>query len=158
MSYHSFSLVPGLYDDMFSDRFKQIDNMFSRLTGEQPISDIPSYDLIQKSDTDYQLTINTAGYEEKNLDILVHNNKLTITGKYQKQVDENKENYKWLHKGIKKNNFSLSFNLDNRIKVKKAEIVLGLLTLDFEYEIPEQEKPRKIEIMSENKIRQKDFL
>lgn len=150
MSYHSFSLVPGLYDDMFSDRFKQIDNMFSRLTGEKPISDIPSYDLIQKNENNYQLIINTAGYKEENLDILVHNNKLTITGKYKENIN-NKENYKWLHKGIKKNNFSLSFNLDNRIKVKQAKIVLGLLTLDFEYEIPEQEKPRKVEIINEKK-------
>jgi len=150
MSYHSFSLVPGLYDDMFSDRFKQIDNMFSRLTGEKPISDIPSYDLIQKNENNYQLIINTAGYKEENLDILVHNNKLTITGKYKEDIN-NKGNYKWLHKGIKKNNFSLSFNLDNRIKVKQAKIILGLLTLDFEYEIPEQEKPRKVEIINEKK-------
>ncbi|MCW5196847.1 Hsp20 family protein [Buchnera aphidicola (Pemphigus obesinymphae)] len=150
MSYRSFSLVPGLYDDMFSDRFKQIDNMFSRLTGEKPISDIPSYDLIQKNENNYQLIIDTAGYKEENLDILVHNNKLTITGKYKENTD-NKENYKWLHKGIKKNNFSLSFNLDNRIKVKQAKIILGLLTLDFEYEIPEQEKPRKVEIINEKK-------
>ncbi|CAL4326025.1 Hsp20 family protein [Buchnera aphidicola] len=150
MSYHSFSLVPGLYEDMFSDRFKQIDNMFSRLTGEKPISDIPSYDLIQKNENNYQLIINTAGYKEEDLDILVHNNKLTITGKYKENID-NKDNYKWLHKGIKRNSFSLSFNLDNRIKVKQAKIVLGLLTLDFEYEIPEQEKPRKVEIINEKK-------
>ncbi|CAL4044159.1 Hsp20 family protein [Buchnera aphidicola] len=151
MSYHSFSLIPAAYDEIFSDRFKQIDNMFSRLTGEKPISDVPDYDLIQKNETNYQLKINTAGYEEKNLDILVHNNKLTITGKYQKSIDDKEISYKWLHKGIKKNNFSLSFNLDNRVRVKKAEIVLGLLTLDFEYEIPEQEKPKKINIINEKK-------
>lgn len=149
MSYHSFSLVPGLYDDMFSDRFKQIDNMFSRLTGEKPISDTPNYDLIQKNETNYQLTIDTVGYEEEDLDILVHNNKLTITGKYRKKINDGKENYKWLHKGIKRNNFSLSFNLDNRIKVKTAKMILGLLTLDFEYEVPEQEKPKKIKIINE---------
>lgn len=158
MSYHSFSLVPGLYEDMFSDRFKQIDNMFSRLTGEKPISDIPNYDLIQKNETNYQLVINTAGYKEENLDILVHNNKLTITGKYQKKINNGKDNYKWLHKGIKRNNFSLSFNLDNRIKVKTAKIILGLLTLDFEYELPEQEKPKKIEIIHEWKRIYKDIL
>jgi molecular chaperone IbpA len=152
MSYHSFSLVPGLYEDMFSNRFKQIDNMFSRLTGEKPISDIPNYDLIQKNETNYQLTIDTAGYKEEDLDILVHNNKLTITGKYQKKINDGKENYKWLHKGIKRNNFSLSFNLDNRIKVKTAKMILGLLTLDFEYEILEQEKPKKIKIINEKKM------
>jgi len=152
MSYHSFSLVPGLYDDMFSDRFKQIDNMFSRLTGEKPISDIPNYDLIQKNETNYELIVNTAGYEEEDLDILVHNNKLTITGKYQKKINNGKENYKWLHRGIKRNNFSLSFNLDNRIRVKTAKIILGLLTLNFEYEIPEQEKPKKIKIINEKKM------
>nr|WP_325063697.1 Hsp20 family protein [Buchnera aphidicola] len=134
---------------MFSDRFKQIDNMFSRLTGEKPISDLPSYDLIQKNENNYQLIINTAGYKEEDLDILVHNNKLTVTGKYKENIN-NKDNYNGCIKGLKKY-FSLSFNLDNRIKVKQAKIILGLLTLDFEYEIPEQEKPRKVEIINEKK-------
>jgi len=149
MSYHSFSLVPSLSDDFLSDRFKQIDNMFSRLTGEKPISDIPNYDLIQNNDIHYQLKINVAGYKEENLDVIIQNGQLTITGKYEDIINK-KERFKVLHQGIKKNNFSLIFNLDNRIIIKKAEIELGLLTIDFEFEIPEKEKPQKIKICKKN--------
>lgn len=149
MSYHSFSLVPGLSDDFFSDRFKQIDNMFSRLTGEKPIADIPSYDLIQNNDIDYQLIINVAGYKEDNLDIVLKNGHLTITGKYEDTINK-KEFSKWLHQGIKHNNFSLIFKLDNSIKIKKAEIELGLLTIKFQMEMPEADKPKKIKICKKN--------
>ncbi|WP_343192406.1 Hsp20 family protein (plasmid) [Buchnera aphidicola (Formosaphis micheliae)] len=155
MSYHSFSLVPGLYDDIFSDRFKQIDNMFSRLTGEKPISDIPNYDLIQNNESNYQLIINVAGYEEKDLDILVHNNKLTVTGKNENKIHNETEHYKYLHKGLNRNNFSLSFNLHNKIKVKNAQITLGLLKIIFEYEIPDIEKPKKIVIQHDNNFTNK---
>jgi molecular chaperone IbpA len=119
------------------------------LTGEKPISDLPHYDLIQNSDNHYQLIINVAGYQEENLAVTVQNGQLTITGKYENSIDK-KEFTKWLHKGIKKNNFSLSFNLDNRITIKQAEIALGLLTIHFEFDIPEDEKPKKIKICKKN--------
>ncbi|QCI25758.1 Hsp20 family protein [Buchnera aphidicola (Sitobion avenae)] len=152
MSYRSFSFTPNFNNqDIFSNRFNQIDKMFSTLTGEKPISDTPAYNLYQINEAQYQLTLSIPGYKEEELDISVHNNQLSIQGK--KQDDKkcnNQEYHKWLHKGIMINNFSLNFNLDHKIKVKKAELSLGLLKLDFECNIPEEEKPKKILINSPN--------
>lgn len=42
------------------------------------------------------------------------------------------------------NDFSLNFNFDHKIQVKKAELSLGLLKIDFECKVPDEEKPKKI--------------
>ncbi len=147
MSYRSLSFIPNFNNhDVFSNRFNQIDKMFSTLTGEKPISDTPAYNLFQKNNGQYQLIISIPGYEEKELDISVHNNQLCIQGKKENQNEDDKKVNQWLHKGIILNNFSLSFNLDHKIIVKQAELSLGLLKLDFECNVPEEEKPKKISI------------
>ncbi|QCI17950.1 Hsp20 family protein [Buchnera aphidicola (Acyrthosiphon lactucae)] len=148
MSYRSLSFIPNFNDNnIFSNRFNQIDKMFSTLTGEKPISDTPTYNLCQINDIEYELTLSIPGYKEEELDISVHNNQLSIQGKKEdKKTYDNQEHKKWLHKGIIFNNFSLNFNLDHKIKVKKAELSLGLLKLHFECNIPEEEKPKKIAI------------
>lgn len=148
MSYRSLSFIPNFNDqNIFSNRFNQIDKMFSTLTGEKPISETPTYNLCQKNENQYQLTLSIPGYKQEELDISVHNNQLSIQGKKEdEKKHDNQEFQKWLHKGIILNNFSLHFNLDHKIKVKKAELSLGLLKLDFECHIPEEEKPKKISI------------
>ncbi|QCI20698.1 Hsp20 family protein [Buchnera aphidicola (Brachycaudus cardui)] len=158
MSYRSLSFVPNFNDhDIFSNRFNQIDKMFSTLTGEKPISDTPAYNLYQINEVEYELTLNIPGYEEKELDISVHNNQLSIQGRKENQKEQhNKETSKWLHKGIIFNNFSLNFNLDHKVKVKKAELSLGLLKLYFECHIPEEEKPKKISINIPNDTKKID--
>ncbi|QCI24609.1 Hsp20 family protein [Buchnera aphidicola (Muscaphis stroyani)] len=158
MSYRSLSFIPSFHhDSVFSNRFNQIDKMFSTLTGEKPISDTPLYNLCQISETQYKLSISIPGYKESELDISVHNNELLITGKKEKQKKEKEELIKWLHKSITISDFSLQFKLNHKIKVQRAELSLGILVLNFECQIPEEEKPKKILISTEknNKIIEK---
>lgn len=153
MSYRSFSLIPAFSDNIFSDRFNQMDRMFSRLTGEKPLSDTPAYNLLKKDAVHYELTVSVPGYQESELDVSILNNQLTLTGKHEddknNEYDE-KSGMKWLHKGITKNAFSLSFNLDHRINIQSANLDKGLLTLEFTYDIPEEEKPQRIVIGHQN--------
>jgi len=149
MSYHSFSLIPAFSNNPLSDRFSRIDNLFSRLTGNEPLSDNPSYNLLQRDETHYELTVSIPGYQEHELDISVLNSQLTISGK-QSAATEHQEKEKWLHKGINQREFSLQFGLGHRVKVRNASLSLGLLKVEIEDEIPEQEKPQKISISSNN--------
>lgn len=48
MNYRSFSIISELKSNLLSDWLTQIDNMFSRITGAKPISDIQAYNLLQK--------------------------------------------------------------------------------------------------------------
>ena len=151
MAYRSFSLVPGFSDSLFSDRFTQMDNLFSRLTGEKPIMDTPAYNLLQKDKDNYELTVSVPGYSHSELDVSVLNNQLTITGKpASSSSDDNTsgkhKSFRWLHQGIKKSEFSLSFNLEYRININHSSLCSGFLVLRFTYDIPEREKPQKISI------------
>lgn len=91
MSYRSFSFLPNInQNSVFSNRFNKIDKIFSTLTGEKPLSDIPMYDLFQIDEHKYELTLSIPGYEEKELDISVHNSQLIVQGKKQNEKNNNK--------------------------------------------------------------------
>lgn len=145
MSYRSFSFLPNInQNSVFSNRFNQIDKMFSTLTGEKPLSETPPYNLVQIDEKKYILILSIPGYEEKELEISIHNNQLIIHGKKEKQNQNNEKKSKYLHKDIIFTNFSLNFSFDHKIKVNKANLSLGLLELNFECQIPDEEKPKKI--------------
>ncbi|VFP80810.1 Hsp20 family protein [Candidatus Erwinia haradaeae] len=154
MAYRSFSLIPTWSNNLISDRFTQIDNLFSRITGEAPVADSPIYNLLQKDKEHYEITVSLPGYTEDELDISILNNQLTIKGNIKSEKVEStpeKDSMVWLHQGFKKREFSLSFNLENRISIKHAALNNGVLKLEFIYDIPEQEKPQKIVISAEKK-------
>lgn len=146
MSYDSISFAPILSNSLFSNRFNQIDKIFSTLTGEKPLSELPDYDIIKYNDKQYALIITVSGYHQDELDVSIQNNQLKISGIKKHQNEKNNAHIKYIHKGIKDNNFSIHFNLNHPIKINKANLDTGLLKIEFEYEIPESEKTKKINI------------
>ncbi|QBY46675.1 Hsp20 family protein (plasmid) [Arsenophonus nasoniae] len=99
------------------------------------------------------LTLKAIQFPNHELDISVLNNQLTLSGKpkvEETEANEEKDGIKWLHQGIRKSDFSLSFRLEHRITIQQANLDKGLLTLQFTYDIPEQEKPQKIAIGVQN--------
>ncbi|MNY49521.1 Small heat shock protein IbpA [compost metagenome] len=52
----------------------------------------------------------------------------------------------YLHRGIAGRAFQRRFELADHVKVVGASLVNGLLTIDLRREIPEEMKPRRIEI------------
>lgn len=147
MTYRSFSISPFFSNESpFSDRLNRIDNLFSRLTGDAPLSSSPAYNLCKKSPEVYELVVSVPGYSEEELDVRVLNNQLTICGKPTFPKEAVEEKVSWLHKGIQRNEFSLSFSLDHRAKICEATLAHGLLKIEFRYELPDEEKSQKIGI------------
>lgn len=158
MAYHSFSLIPAVGNNILADRFAHMDRLFSRLTGEKPLSDTPAYNFFQRDPEHYELTISVPGYNEDELDVSVLDNQLTISAKQETEQTENTDEddgVRWLHRGISKNAFSLSFRLEHRISIQSTNLDNGLLTLHFSYEIPEEKKPQKIAIGFNNGLENK---
>ena len=71
------------------------------------------------------------------------------------QVSKNEENSEniFLHRGIAGRAFKRSFQLADHIKITGANLSNGLLNVELVREIPEELKPRKIEISSSPKTR-----
>lgn len=145
MAFKSLSLFPTFPDSLFSDRFNRIDRLFSQLTGDAPLSAAPSYDIRRFDDTHYGITLSVPGWREGDLEISTRGGQLTISGK-RAQEHEQKEDGGWLHRGISRADFSISYALPEHVKVEGARLENGLLTVMLLHDIPESEKPKKVAI------------
>jgi molecular chaperone IbpA len=101
----------------------------------------PPYNILKDGDR-YKIEIAISGFKKDEIEILFDNAKLTVTGESKNDIAP--ENY--LHKGIGKRNFTHKFTLADTIAIKSADIVDGMLVIEMENIIPEEKKPRKIEI------------
>jgi molecular chaperone IbpA len=104
----------------------------------------PPYNIEKTGDDAYRLTMAMAGFSPDEIDVTVHENTLSVTGKTKKEEDGNR----YLHRGIARRAFERRFSLADHIKVVGAGLDNGMLHVDLVHEVPEEAKPRKIEIVS----------
>ena len=122
------------FDDLF-------DHFNNQLEIKQTVS-YPPYNINRIDDLNYQIEMALAGFSKTDIDIKYADNQLTI-----KSVDsEDKEEKETLHRGISKRKFSRTFTLADDIKVNGAELKDGMLLIDLEKIVPEEKKPRTIDI------------
>ena len=89
----------------------------------------------------YRITMAVAGFDRDELQIVSHENTLTVAGR--KKQEEHRQ---YLHRGLATRAFQRQFNLADFVKVAGAGLENGLLTIDLVREVPEAMKPRHIEI------------
>ena len=103
----------------------------------------PPFDLERVSDDRYRITLAVAGFKRDEIDITARQNLLVISGR--KAENRNKEG-NFLHMGIATRAFERRFELADFVRVERADLQDGLLTIELVREIPDAMKPRKIEI------------
>ena len=103
----------------------------------------PPFDIEKLGDDSYRITLAVAGFKRDEIEIVAHQNVLTITGR--RAEDRNKDG-NYLHMGIANRAFERRFELADFVRVTGAELADGLLGITLEREIPEAMKPRKIDI------------
>lgn len=102
----------------------------------------PPYNVIQLDETHYTVQVAVAGFAESELDVELTDRVLTIKGK--KSTDEVEPGY--IHKGISTRNFTRTFTLADNVEVKLATVQNGILSVDLEIVVPEEQRPKKIAI------------
>jgi molecular chaperone IbpA len=102
----------------------------------------PPYNIEKTGEDAYRLTMAVAGFAPDEIDIVVHENTLAVTGKAR---DED-ESGRYLHRGIARRAFERRFSLADHLKVTGASMDKGLLHVDLVREVPEAMKPRTIKI------------
>ena len=139
----SYDLTPLLRSSVGFDVF---DNIFDSVFNlNESSTSYPPYNII-KSKNNYTIMMAIAGFTKDEVDISVEENELSVKG-----ISNNSdEKIEFLHKGIAARNFERKFQLADTIKVVDASYENGLLNIFLEREIPEHQKPRKIEINSNN--------
>ena len=103
----------------------------------------PPYNIQKVEDFKYEITMALAGFDKTDIEIEVAQGVLTI-----RSVKEtNEEIDEWtIHRGISYRKFSRKFTLADDVVVNDAKLENGLLTISLEQVIPEEKKPKLIEI------------
>jgi molecular chaperone IbpA len=103
----------------------------------------PPYNIERTGENHYRITLAVAGFAEKDLEVEVREGVLTVQGK---RAEEKEGETAYLHRGIAGRAFERRFQLAENVEVKGARLENGLLHVDLERVVPEEKKPRRIQI------------
>ena len=131
--------------------FDRFNDLFETLLNDTPESfdNYPPYNIEKLGENDYRIVMAVAGFAMDDLNIVLHDGKLDVSGKI-----ENKDNdsVEILHRGISARSFQHIFSLADYIYVDDATIKDGLLTISLVHKIPEEKKPQTIPINDQSKL------
>jgi len=132
-----------LFDNLHrtSIGFERIFDDMLRVNSVQVQQSYPPYNIIRNSETDYQIEIAVSGFSEDDIDITLKDNQLVVTGEI--KSEDTKE---FVFRGIASRKFIRTFSLAENMEVKTAKMQNGLLVVNLEFHIPEEQKPKKIAI------------
>jgi len=131
----------------FSVGFDNLFDDFDRIYkfNSDSINHYPPYNIRKVNDTDYVIELAVAGFGKKDIEVKSQENTLTIKSKDKKdEVLEKDESV--LHRGISQRSFKRSFTVAEDVVVKGADLKDGLLSVKLERIIPDEKKPKIIDI------------
>jgi molecular chaperone IbpA len=105
-------------------------------------STYPPYNIEKTGDDTYRLTMAVAGFRPEELDLVVKDNTLVVSGKVKTEGQKGE----MLYRGIAGRAFERRFVLADHIVVEGANVENGLLHVGLKRVVPEALKPRRIEI------------
>jgi len=124
------------FDRMFDDMERRFANQIN--------NNYPPHNIIKTGDNDYLIQVAVAGFSKTEITVELEDNHLTIKGESQ-TTEYHPEQY--LHRGLASRDFTKVFPLAEHIEVKGAQIENGILTVMLERIVPEELKPRVIEVV-----------
>ncbi len=127
----------------FDNLFNDFDKMLS--FNSSSINHYPPYNIRKLNDTDYVIELAVAGFGKKDIEVKSVENTLTIKSVDKKQEVLDKDE-SVLHQGISKRSFTRSFTIADDVVVKGADLKDGLLSVKLERIIPDEKKPKIINI------------
>lgn len=107
----------------------------------------PPYNIRKVSEDQYTIELAVAGFEEKDIDIELVEETLTVKGN---RPEETRDGF--LHQGLATRDFVKKFVLSDDMVIKGAALSNGMLYVGVERIIPDEKKPRKIELTSKSKL------
>ena len=104
--------------------------------------DWPPYDIEKLGDDEYRISMAIAGFGVDEIEMTQQGTDLLVIG--QKKATE--DDRQLLHRGIAQRNFKQTFSLADHVKVAAADFENGLLSIELVREVPEEMKPRRIQL------------
>jgi len=128
--------------DPFFVGFDKVFNQLSTFDTERSQPNYPPYNIIQKDDNNYTIEVALAGFTQEQIEVthLPETNNLVIEGS--NEISDTQ----YLHQGIANRKFKRSWTVADSIEVTNAEFSDGILRIQLENIVPEEKKPKQIEI------------
>lgn len=111
--------------------FEQLDRLVER-TQKTGNEGYPPYNIEQRGETAYRITLAVAGFAEDDLAITIEDAQLVVRGKQAPEEDRI-----YLHRGIAARQFQRSFVLADGVEVAGADLENGLLHIELKRAEPE---------------------
>lgn len=124
--------------------FDRLFNLLDSTLRDDETVSYPPYNIEVTDDDKYRVTFAVAGFSREDLAIEQRQNTLVVAGKRA----NGPEKRQFLHRGIAARSFERRIGLADHVKVAGASLENGLLHIDLVREIPEEAKPRRIDIGS----------
>ena len=121
------------YDKMFDNLSRYVDNNVSS-TG------FPPYNIRKEGDYHYVIEMALAGFSKEDIEVEVADGTLSVRSDKKDDAADN------LYRGISFRKFNRKFTLSDDIVVNDAALDNGMLTINLERIVPEEKKPRLIEV------------
>ena len=114
-----------------------------RQTAEQAQKAVgyPPYNIKQVKENKYVIEMAVAGFAKTDLEITMDGNKLVVKGATKDDAGE-----EFLYKGIANRAFERAFTLNDKVEIKDAELVNGMLKIWLENIVKTQDAIKKIGI------------
>jgi molecular chaperone IbpA len=125
----------------FDHIFKELEDMTKHAADHYP-----PHNIIKDEDMKYRIEVATAGFKEEELSVELKDGILEVNG------DHTPRGLEFIHKGISTRKFHRSFRLSEYTQVTGASLENGILAIHLEVVLPEEKKPRKIEINNRSEV------
>ena len=125
--------------DRWAIGFDPLLETLKAISSESKLASYPPYNIFKTKDN-YVLEIAAAGFATEDIQISVKELTLTVEGSALPSVDN------YVHKGIASRDFKQDFCLAEYVVVDGAEMKDGMLRILLRQELPEEKKPKVIEI------------
>jgi molecular chaperone IbpA len=118
------------------------DSLFENLESlvKTNTTSFPPYNVRKVDNDNFIIELAVAGYNKSNLEITEENGTLTVVG----ELPDTDGQY--LHKGIAGRKFTRTFSLAEHMITKGSHLVDGMLFISIQKVIPDEKKPKAIEI------------
>ena len=121
------------YDKVFDNLSRYVDNSVTS-TG------FPPYNIRKEGDYHYVIEMALAGFSKEDIEVEVADGTLSVRSDKKDDAADN------LYRGISFRKFNRKFTLSDDIVVNDAALDNGMLTINLERVVPEEKKPRLIEV------------
>ena len=120
--------------------------------GKSGKDNYPPHNVVKIDEEKFLIEMALAGFKEEDISVEVKDGILKVQGEMPKDERE------FAYKGISSRKFEKSFRLSEFVVIDGADLKDGILVVYARVELPEEKRPREIEIGSAGASTKKEFL